>query len=60
MGIPIANKPLSERKNMLLDLNLDHNNVFVIEGLQGNELAYFNLAKEKKSAYDITVDNGFL
>lgn len=44
---------------MLLDLNLDHDNVFVIEGLQGNELAYFNLAKEKKSACDIAVDNGF-
>lgn len=46
-GHSIANKPLTERKSMLSDLNLDHDNVFVIEGLQGNGLAYFNLAKEK-------------
>ncbi|TNU66661.1 hypothetical protein FH505_09420 [Bacillus velezensis] len=42
----IANNPLTERKSMLLDINLDHNNVFVIEGLQGNGLAYFNLPKK--------------
>ncbi len=46
-GCSIANKPLIERKSMLSDLNLEHDNVFVIEGLQGNGLAYFNLAKEK-------------
>ncbi|PAE75529.1 hypothetical protein CHH82_13845 [Bacillus velezensis] len=42
----IANNPLTERKSMLLDINLDHNNVFVIEVLQGNGLAYFNLPKK--------------
>lgn len=39
---------------MLLDINLDHNNVFVIEGLQGNGLAYFNLPMKsilKESSY---------
>ncbi len=50
----IANNPLTERKSMLLDINLDHNNVFVIEGLQGNGLAYFNLPMKsilKESSY---------
>lgn len=45
-GHSIANKPLTERKNMLLDINLEHYNVFVIEGLQGNGLAYFKLPKK--------------
>ncbi|UJE04060.1 ATP-dependent DNA ligase [Bacillus subtilis] len=46
-GQSIAAKPLTERKTVLNSLELDHPNVFVIEGIQGNGLAYFNLAKEK-------------
>ncbi|MCD2486686.1 ATP-dependent DNA ligase, partial [Staphylococcus aureus] len=46
-GQSIAAKPLTERKTVLNSLELDHPNVFVIEGTQGNGLAYFNLAKEK-------------
>lgn len=40
-------KPLTERKIALNSLELNHPNVCVIEGIQGNGLAYFNLAKEK-------------
>lgn len=47
MDIPIAVKPLSERKNLLYSLELHHPNVFVISGIQGDGLSYFNLIKEK-------------
>lgn len=43
----IASKPLTVRKTVLNSLELNHPNVFVIEGIQGNGLAYFALAKEK-------------
>lgn len=46
-GQSIAAKPLTERKTVLNSLELNHPNVYVIEGIQGNGLAYFNLAKEK-------------
>lgn len=46
-GQSIAAKPLIERKTVLNSLELNHPNIFVIEGIQGNGLAYFNLAKEK-------------
>ncbi len=35
------------RKTALNSLGLNHPNVFVIEGIQGNGFAYFNLTKEK-------------
>lgn len=35
------------RKTVLNSLELNHPNVCVIEGIQGNGLAYFNLVKEK-------------
>ncbi len=46
-GYSIAVKPLSERKNLLYSLELNHPNVFVISGIQGDGLSYFNLIKEK-------------
>ena len=46
-GQSIASKPLTVRKTVLNSLELNHPNVFVIEGIQGNGLTYFALAKEK-------------
>lgn len=46
-GYSIAVKPLSERKNLLYSLELNHPNVFVISGIQGDGLSYFNLIKDK-------------
>ncbi len=46
-GYSIAVKPLSERKNLLYSLELNHPNVFVISVIQGDGLSYFNLIKEK-------------
>lgn len=46
-GQSIASKPLTVRKTVLNSLELNHPNVFIIEGIQGNGLTYFALAKEK-------------
>lgn len=45
-GQSIASKPLTVRKTVLNSLELNHPNVCIIEGIQGNGLAYFNLVKE--------------
>lgn len=45
-GQSIASKPLTVRNTVLNSLELNHPNVCVIEGIQGNGLAYFNLVKE--------------
>ncbi len=37
-GLSIASKPLTVRKTVLNSLELNHPNVFVIEGIQGNGL----------------------
>ncbi|WP_195536358.1 ATP-dependent DNA ligase [Bacillus paralicheniformis] len=43
----IASNPLIKRKEFLRSLNLNHPNIFVIEGVQGKGKAYFEMAKEK-------------
>jgi len=39
-------KPLHERKAELLKLNLQHPNVYVLEGMYGDAVAYFEIAKQ--------------
>lgn len=46
-GQSIASNTLTVRKTVLNSLELNHPNVFVIEGIHGNGLTYFALAKEK-------------
>lgn len=46
-GKSIATKTLTERKTALNFLELNHPNICIVEGIIGNGLAYFNLAKDK-------------
>lgn len=47
IGLSLAAKPLIERKESLLSIGIDHPNAFVLEGIQGNGVSYFEMAKEK-------------
>lgn len=62
-GQSIASMPLTQRKEVLKSLEINHPNAFVLEGIKGNGVSYFNTVKEKglegivlkkaNSAYDI-------
>ncbi|MGG0878078.1 ATP-dependent DNA ligase [Bacillus inaquosorum] len=46
-GQSIASKPLTQRKEALKALEINHSNAFVLEGIKGNGVSYFSMVKEK-------------
>ncbi|MEC0400801.1 ATP-dependent DNA ligase [Bacillus subtilis] len=46
-GQSIASKPLTQRKEALKALGINHPNAFVLEGIKGNGVSYFSMVKEK-------------
>lgn len=46
-GQSLASKQLAQRKELLNGLEINHPNAFILEGIRGNGVSYFNTVKEK-------------